>query len=217
MSASSHRAWGGPIVGLVVAAMMFAGGCSVEPYTMPTSSDPTPTLIPGAESTPSGPPPGPVKYDFATFKTCSEIQQAVPDLPPPLTPQREESASRFSQKCTFATTSNEDKRYIAFRVELWENQRDRYGYHSAAELARIGFNATPLPGVEPETGLGFGSQAQWNESDVSRSCHLEVLDENAVMILTYYSGEEDQDPRSEQCRESARTLARQIHAAVQPQ
>ncbi|MBB5158843.1 hypothetical protein [Saccharopolyspora phatthalungensis] len=216
MSTNLHRTWNRPVA-LLTAAMMFTGGCGVpsaKPYTTPTSPYPTPTSSAGTMS--SSPPPGPVKYAFATFKSCPEIRQKVPDLPPPLKPERAEGPDRFSQTCTF-TTSKDDGPFITFRVELYGNQQDVYGFHSGAELAKTGFNVNVPSGTEKESSLGIGSEARWADPGVGDSCKLEVLDENAAMITSYNSGKEDNDPRSEQCRDGARDVAKQIYVAVQPQ
>ncbi|WP_143060838.1 hypothetical protein [Saccharopolyspora shandongensis] len=216
MIRNSHCAWKWPVIGLLTTALMFTGGCgvpSIEPYTMPTTSDDMATINPPR---PSGPPPGPVKYAFAAFKSCQEIQQAVPDLPPPLRPQRGEELGRFSQTCTFTTSKDDGSPFIAFRVELFENRQDDFGFHSGAELAKTGFSVSVSPGDEKDGRVGIGSEAQWADPGAGVSCSIEVLDENAVMITSYNSGAGHDDPRSEQCREGAREVAKKIYAAVQP-
>ncbi|GAA0533411.1 hypothetical protein [Saccharopolyspora thermophila] len=212
MNVDSRRAWVRPVVGLVIAAMIFVGGCSGKRYTMPVSPDLT--SMPSFEPTPSDPPPGPVKYGLWTFKNCSEIQQAVPDLSSPLPTARSSHNGWHTQTCDF-TVSKDHGPYVTFNVELHENWQAWHGNYSGAELAEKDFNRPPLSGKEEETSLNLGSQARWDvDLGVSNSCKLEILDENAEMFITYYPL---QDIGSEQCRERARTIAKQIYDAVQPQ
>lgn len=198
-------------MGLVIVAMTLVSGCgfpSVKPYPTPTFS---------ADATSSSSAPGPVKYDPAVFKSCLEIQQKVPELPPPLQAGRrpQGGSGRFSLECEFTTSKDNDGRpYITFRVEFYDNQRDAYGFQSGAEIAKTGFDVNVPPGAEKETGVRFGSEARWTAPGAS--CFLQVLDENVVMIFSYNSGKKDNDPRSEQCREGARDIATKFYAAVQP-
>lgn len=69
-----------------------------------------------------------------------------------------------------------------------------------------------------DTKVSLGSEARWPAPGMGAGdgCKLEVLDGNAVMIFTYDSSEKDSDPRSEQCRQGARDVAKKVHAAVHP-
>jgi hypothetical protein len=207
MSTKPHRTyWNRPVIGLAITAMGFIGGCGVgdiAPYPTPTYS---------AETPPSGLSSGPVKYAFATFKSCSEIQQKVPNLPSPLAPQRSADSARLSQNCTFSASTT----HIIFEVELYENLQDASG----PVRAMTDYNA-PLLGMEKDSSVSIGSDARWADLEAGGSCTLEILDENAVISFNYYnsSKEAQEDPasRSEKCREGAREVAKQIYAAVQPQ
>ncbi|MGW1680467.1 hypothetical protein [Saccharopolyspora sp. NPDC002376] len=217
MRRNFHFAWKGSIAGLLAVGMMFTGGCggsSLEPYPMPTFSDGTTAINPPR---PSGPPPGPVKYAFASFKTCQEIQQEIPGLPPSLDPQRSDGSDpyRFSQACTF-TENKDDGPLIGFRVELWENRQDEFGSYSGADLAKSGSGADVPLGGEWDSSVGIGSEARWTAPGSSDSCELLVRDENALMITYYDHRIGDNDSQTEQCRAGARDVARRIFAAVQP-
>ncbi|MBP2471624.1 hypothetical protein JOF53_000496 [Crossiella equi] len=194
-----------------LAAAALVGGCGGPPV----AGIPTPVVSTTAATTP---PPEPVKYTFTDFPTCAEIRQRAPELAPPLTPQRGMSPGRFSQTCEYLTSKDFDGvPTVSFRVELYDNERDSFGFHSGAEQAKRGFFATPQPQAVPDTTLGFGSAAQWAHPGASNSCELKVLDENASLHLHYNAGTRDlPDPRSEECREPARVLARKLYAAIQP-
>lgn len=185
-------------------AMVLVGGCSVptvEQYQTSTSSSaPAPTL----------------KYNLDVFTTCAEIQLKAPDLPPPLAPQVSKSATRLVSTCEF-TTSTGTGPYVTFQVQAFGNEEDPTGFHSGTELAKTAFNAPSPSAAEKEIKMKLGSEARWPDRDVGIGCKLEVLDENALMMFTYSSGRKDNDARSEQCRESARDVAKKIFAAVQPQ
>ncbi|MET9629035.1 hypothetical protein ABZX92_16390 [Lentzea sp. NPDC006480] len=190
-------------IGVTIAAMTLAGGCTVTPVPTATySSAPTPTTIPA---------PGPVKYAFATFKTCPEIQRKVPGLPPPLASEPLRGDDRFSLTCTFTTSENDDIPMITLDVELYENQRDLSG----AERAKSGFNATPV-GEKTDPSVHLGSEARWMDPGVGPSCRLNVLDENAVVMTRYNNAGKKLDPRSEECRGLARDVTRQLYDAIQP-
>lgn len=200
MSPKLHRT---PVV-LAAAAMVLAGGCSVptvQQYPTSTSSSaPQPTL----------------KYDVDAFTTCADIQQKAPDLPPLLAPEVSKSATRLVSTCEF-TTSTGTGPYITFQVQAFGNEENSAGLHSGTELAKTAFNAPSSSGAEKDTKINLGSAARWPDRGVGVGCRLEVLDENAVMVFTYSSGKKNDNPRSEQCRESARDVTKKIFAAVQPQ
>lgn len=191
-----------PLVGVVAAGLAIAGGCGAEPQPVPASVSGT---------TVSSPTPDPVKYASDTFKSCPEIRQELPDLPPPLAAEPLEGADRYSLTCTF-TTSRNDEPMISFQVELYGNQQDASG----AERARSGFSGTPT-GAEKDTSVDLGSEARWADPGVGASCRLEFLDGNAVMITSYNSGAKGFDPRSEECRRGARDIAKRIYETVRPQ
>lgn len=206
MLTKTHGKPNRPVVVLATAAMVLAGGCSVPTdleYSSPTSSSaPRPML----------------KYSLDAFMTCAEIQQKVPDLPPPLPSKVSKSAGRLLSDCEFTTSKNGGP-YITFQIQTYGDVEDSTGFHSGIEIAKTGFNSTVLPGEETETKINLGSEARWLEAGVgmSDSCRLQVLDENAAMKFTYNSGKRDNNARSEQCRESARDVTRKVFAAVQPQ
>jgi hypothetical protein len=204
MSTKPHRTPNRPVVVLATAAVVLASGCSVptvQQYPTSTSSSaPQPTL----------------KYSLDAFTTCAEIQQKAPDLPPPLAPEVSKSAARLVSTCEF-TTSAGGGPYITFQVQAFGNEENSTGFHSGTELAKTAFNSTVLSGAEKDTKVNLGSDVRWPDPGVGASCRLEVLDENAVMMFTYNSGKKDNNPRSEQCRESARDVTKKVFAAVQPQ
>jgi hypothetical protein len=183
--------------------MVLAGGCSV------------PAVQQYPVSTPSSAPQPTLKYDLAAFTTCAEIHQKVPDLPPPLAPEVSGSATRLVSTCEFTALSVAGP-YITFQVQGFGNEENSTGFHAGTELAKTAFNAPSPSGSEKDTKINLGSEARWPDPGVDASCRLEVLDGNAVMMFTYSSGKKDNNPRSEQCRESARDVAKKIFAAVQP-
>lgn len=194
-----------PLIGVTITALALGAGCTVKPVPT-TTYEPvrTPTTRPA-------PGPGPVKYAFDTFPDCQEIQQKAPNLPPALKAEPQRGSDRFSLSCTFTTQKN-DGPMITFRVELYENVRERSG----AELAKSGFSSSPQ-GTEKDTGVSIGSEARWADPGNGPSCRLEVLDENAYLLTGYNSRKQGSDPRGEECRSEARTIATRIFAAVQPQ
>ncbi|MET9227472.1 hypothetical protein [Lentzea sp. NPDC003310] len=200
MSTKPHRTRNRLVVALATAAIVMAGGCSVpsvQQYPTPTSdSAPPPTL----------------KYRLDAFATCAEIQRKAPDLPPPLAPQVSRSATRLVSTCEFTASAGAGP-FITFQVQAFGNEEDSAG----AELAKTAFTAPSSSGAEKDTRLNLGSEARWPDRAGGAGCKLEVLDENAVMTFTYSSGENDDDPRSELCRESARDVTRKVFDAVQPQ
>lgn len=190
------------IIGAALAAMVLAGGCTVKPVPT-TTFDTTPAPTSSSAT-------GPVKYASASFRSCAEIQQKVPGLPPALAAEPIRAADRFSLTCTFTTSKNDDMPMITLDVELYENQQDSSG----AERAKAGFNSLPVVG-EKDTSVNLGSEARWKDPGVGPSCRLEVLDENVVMMTTYNRGTK-LDPRGEECRRAAREVVKQLYEAVQP-
>ncbi|MFI6097793.1 hypothetical protein ACIA8G_19720 [Lentzea sp. NPDC051213] len=202
MSPKPHHTPGHLIAVLTTAAVVLASGCSaptVQQYpTSPSSSAPQTTL----------------KYNLDTFTTCAEIQQKVPDLPPPLAPQVSKSAARLVSTCEFTTSAGGP--HITFQVQAFGNEETSTGFHSGTELAKTAFTSTVPSGTEKDTEVDLGSEARWPDLGAGAGCRLEVLDDNAVMLFTYVSGKKDNAPRSEQCRESARDVSKKLFAAVQP-
>lgn len=193
-----------PFVVLACAAMMLIVGCSAEPVSVPTFS----------ASASSGPPPGPGKYVLATFRTCEEIQRKEPELPPaPVESERGVGANQFTQECEF-TNKKIEGAYFTFRVVLYENTQDQHGFHSGADVARTAFINTSQSGAEKDVSVNIGADVRWVISSPDVLCKLEVLDENAILLITYQ--EKGSNSRSEHCRQGARDVARKIFAAVQP-
>ncbi|GGU26573.1 hypothetical protein [Lentzea flava] len=204
MRTKPHRTPKRPFVVLASVAMMIVAGCSAEPVAVPTFS----------ASTSSSSAPGPAKYASATFRTCEEIQQKEPELPPaPVESERGEGANQFTQECEFTNRKVEGV-YFTFRVILYETKQDGYGFHSAAEVARTAFGNTSNSETEKDVSVNIGSEARWVTPRPDVLCRLEVLDENAILSIAYQ--EKGSNSHSEHCRQGARDVARKIYAAVQP-
>ncbi|MDX8032427.1 hypothetical protein SK803_19605 [Lentzea sp. BCCO 10_0856] len=191
------------IIGVTITTMALAGGCTATPVPTVTFS-----TAPVSTTTPA---PGPVKYASASFRSCPEIQQKVPGLPPALKAEPTLGSGEFGLTCTFTASKNDGTPMITLDVILYENQQNSSG----AERAKLAFTNGAQAGGVKDTGVHPGSEARWPDAGVAASCRLEFLDENAVMVTWYNSGKK-QDPRSEECRRGARDVAKQLFDAVQP-
>ncbi|WP_093150430.1 hypothetical protein [Saccharopolyspora antimicrobica] len=193
-------------------AMLFAGGCfgpAIEPFETPGGSDSSP-------SSPSGPPLGPVKYDFADFPGCLEIQQKLPELKMLDGSPGEDATGSPSRVCSFMPVES-GAVVIGFEARLYGGRENADGFQSGAERAKVSFSEHALSEVEEDRGVGVGSAAHWTRFVEGGGCTIQILDENAVITATYYDPPAgDFDPRSEECRGGAREVARKFYAAVQP-
>ncbi|MGW6931209.1 hypothetical protein ACWGE0_14190 [Lentzea sp. NPDC054927] len=192
------------IIGVAITTMALAGGCTATPVpTVTYSSAPVPTTTPA---------PGPVKYASASFRSCPEIQQKVPGLPPALKAEPIRGSDEFGLTCTFTTSENDDVPMITLDVALYENRHDSSG----VERAKLGFTNSKQAGAEKDTSVNLGSDARWADPRDGPSCRLEILDENVVMMTRYSNGGKKLDPRSEECRRLARDVTKQLFDAIQP-
>ncbi|MDA3646047.1 hypothetical protein LZ318_05700 [Saccharopolyspora indica] len=190
-------------------AVMLAGGCfapAIEPFEMPGGGDEEPS-IPAEASL------GPVKHVFADFPSCREIQQRVPGLDLVEGSQDEEKGS--SRTCHF-NPAESGSIFIGLEVSLYGGREDADGFQSGAERARAFFTKSAISDAERDGSVDFGAEAHWTRF-IEDTCTLEVLDENAVITATYHNPRaRDKDPRSSECRDGARDVARKFYAAVQP-
>ncbi|WP_143466779.1 hypothetical protein [Lentzea kentuckyensis] len=193
-----------PIIGVAITTMALVGGCTVKPVPTATfTSAPPPTTTPA---------PGPVKYASASFRSCPEIQQKVPGLPPALKAEPTRSSDEFGLTCTFITSEGGGSvLMINFDVALYENRPDSAG----VERAKLAFSNSTQTGAEKDASVNLGSDARWLDPGVGPSCRLQTLDAN-VVLMTRYSRSKEVDPRSEECRSEARVVAKQLFDAIQP-
>ena len=193
-----------PIIGVAITTMALAGGCTVKPVSTTTFSNaPAPTTTPA---------PSPVKYASASFRSCPEIGQKVPGLPPALKAEPVRGSDEFGLTCTFTTSETSDTRMITLDVALYENRPNSSG----VERAKLAFGNGAQAGAEKESSVNLGSAARWADPGGGPSCRLEILDENVVLMTRYNDRGTKLDPRSEKCRDEARDVVKQLYAAIQP-
>lgn len=185
---------------VLVAAVLLVAGCAAEQTETPTfESVSTPPVKP------SEPPPAPVKYTTERLKSCLDIRQQVGAELPVAEPDNDQSAGSHSSSrtCTFRAP----EQTTVFSVRSWENTDDVTGVMSGGDHAQKYFTDRSAS-WEKDGGVKIGSDARWRE-ERAPDCALEVLDENAVLVVIR-TGE------GEQCRASVRELAQKFYAAVQP-
>jgi hypothetical protein len=192
-----------PVIGVMTAAMVLVGGCSVEPIQTPTFSSSTTSTTPA---------PTPVKYSTTGWKSCPEIQQKLSgDLPPPLPEDKQEGPKWSLRICPFRS----DDSLVVLSIQYWETTEDITGVHPGAERAKKDFLERGQA-REKDSSLNLGSDVRWKRDDTT-GCTLEILDENAVVSAGSSNPKAPTDGKTEQCRGRVRELAKQFYAAVQPQ
>jgi hypothetical protein len=202
MSKNPFSTWR-PVIGVMAAAMVLVGGCTVEPIPTPTFS-----LV----TTSTTPPPTPVKYAATDWTSCPEIQQKLSgDLPPPLPEDKQEGFKWSLRICPFRS----DDSLVVLRIQYWETTEDITGVHHGAERAKKDF-LEHQEAREKDSSLNLGSDVRWGRDDTT-GCTLEILDENAVVSVGSSDRKAVTDGKTELCRGPARELAKQFFAAVQPQ
>ncbi|MCG8914575.1 hypothetical protein L6E12_02035 [Actinokineospora sp. PR83] len=202
MSRNPSNAWR-PVIGVVAAAMALVSGCGVEPIRTPAFSPTT---------TSTTPPPAPVKYSPTGWKGCQEVQRKLGgDLPPPRPEDEQEGPGWSLRICSFQS----DAALVVLSIQYWETTEDITGTHPGAERAEEDFLGRGQA-REEDSGLGLGSAARWKRDDTT-GCTLEILDGNAVVSVAGSNPKDPAEGRTEQCRGRVRELAKQFHAAVQPQ
>ncbi|MBP2471623.1 hypothetical protein JOF53_000495 [Crossiella equi] len=207
MHAKFRHAWA-PVIASILAAAASISGCGGPPIPE----------MPKPVFTSATSPHGPVRYPFTAFPTCEEIGQRIPELAPSSRPSRVDSPGQLSQECEYRDPEDADGVPVVYlRIRLYNNVQDLSGFSSGAEVAKQLFDAERPPDAERDTGVGIGTEVLWAEPDAAGNCGLGILDENAVLRLWYRPGTAAKvDPRSAQCREPARAIARKLHSAVQP-
>lgn len=146
-----------------------------------------------------------MKYTTERLKSCLDIRQQVGAELPVAEPDNDQSAGSHSSSrtCTFRAP----EQTTVFSVRSWENTDDVTGVMSGGDHAQKYFTDRSAS-WEKDGGVKIGSDARWRE-ERAPDCALEVLDENAVLVVIR-TGE------GEQCRASVRELAQKFYAAVQP-
>lgn len=202
MSAKTHRVHIRPVVVLVAATLVLAGGCSVKPVQTPTFSSSTTTTTP---------PPEPVKYSVGNWKGCQEARQQLSDNLPPALPDDKQDGPKWSTRvCPFRN----DDSVVVLSIQYWETTEDITGIQPGAERAKKDFLDRGAA-REKDTGVTVGSDARWKRED-SNGCTIEILDENAIVSAGSSNNKVPTPGNNEQCRGPVRELAKQFFAAVQP-
>lgn len=162
MSPKPHHVPIRPVVAPAAAALMLAGGCSVNPVQTTTF---------GSGTTITTPPPKPVKYSVGDWKGCQEVRRQLSGHLPPALPDDKQDGPRWSTRiCPF----RDDDSVVVLSLQYWETTEDVTGARPGAERAKENFLNRGTTG-EKDTGVTIRSDARW-KSD-SNGCTIEILDE----------------------------------------
>ncbi|MFD5829053.1 hypothetical protein [Lentzea sp. NPDC060358] len=158
---------------------------------------------------------------YTALPTCREVTQRVTGLPPFRFGNERPSASDMLTGCEFQRIPDWPR--VNLKASAWRDENGDIsspaGEGRGALRAREAYDVTSRPGADPADDgtagdVAVGEKAKWLTPKDRDNCTLMILDVNAVLILEYKPADKP-EPRSPECRDPLRGLAKSFYDAVQ--
>ncbi|WP_191300197.1 hypothetical protein [Lentzea cavernae] len=160
---------------------------------------------------------------YKALPTCQQVADKVTGLPPFRSGNEKPSASDMLTGCEFQRIPDWPR--VNLQVSAWRDDVGDISYPAGAGRgalkAREAYDALSKPGSDPADDgtaedVRVGEKAKWLTPKDNGSCTLMILDQNAVLLLEYKPADKTA-PRSLECREPLRELAKSFYDVVQTQ